>query len=82
MAEFEIKLEVPRETARAVRTALEDGPVQKQQLHAIYLDTGDEVLRRHQLVLRLRRNRTARIASNLKSSLERSTSDWPVSSRR
>ena len=55
MAEFEIKLEVPREAARAVRAALEDGPVQKQQLHAIYLDTDDEVLRRHQLVLRLRK---------------------------
>ena len=55
MAEFEIKLEVPREAARAVRAALEDGPVQKKQLHAIYLDTDDEVLRRHQLVLRLRK---------------------------
>ena len=55
MAEFEIKLEVPREAARAVRAALEDGSVQKQQLHAIYLDTDDEVLRRHQLVLRLRK---------------------------
>jgi len=55
MTEFEVKLEVPREATRAVRAALEDGSVRKQQLHAIYLDTDDEVLRRHQLVLRLRK---------------------------
>ena len=55
MAEFEIKLEVPRERAGALRAALEEGPVQTLQLHAIYLDTDDEVLRRHQLVLRLRK---------------------------
>ena len=57
MAEFEIKLEV-RPGGPSVRSAraLEDGPVQKQrQLHAIYFDTDDEVLRRHRLVLRLRK---------------------------
>ncbi|NPC54447.1 CYTH and CHAD domain-containing protein [Caenimonas soli] len=55
MAEFEIKLEVPRKRAPAVRAALKEGPVRTQQLRAIYLDTDDEVLRRHQLVLRLRK---------------------------
>ena len=55
MAEFEIKLEVPRESVLAVRAALDEGPVRALQLHAIYFDTEDEVLRRHQLVLRLRK---------------------------
>ena len=54
MAEFEIKLEVPREKAVAVRAAMKEGPVRTHQLHAIYLDTDDEQMRRHQLVLRLR----------------------------
>lgn len=55
MAEFEIKLEVPPDSAGAVRAELMDGPVQTQLLRAIYFDTGDEVLRRHRLVLRLRK---------------------------
>ena len=55
MTEFEVKLEVPPRSVKAVQSALRKGAVQTQQLRAIYFDTDDQVLRRHRLVLRLRK---------------------------
>jgi triphosphatase len=54
MTEFELKFQVPAESAAAVEAALRRGTVARTRLRARYFDTPDEALARAGLVLRLR----------------------------
>jgi triphosphatase len=54
MTEFELKFQVPAESAAAVEAALRRGTVERTRLRARYFDTPDEALARAGLVLRLR----------------------------
>jgi triphosphatase len=54
MTEFELKLQVPAESAAAVEAALRRATVTRTRLRARYFDTPDEALARAGLVLRLR----------------------------
>jgi inorganic triphosphatase YgiF len=54
MSEFELKFQVPADSAEAVEAALRRGTVRRTRLRARYFDTPDQALARAGLVLRLR----------------------------
>ncbi|MRD48134.1 CHAD domain-containing protein [Caenimonas koreensis DSM 17982] len=51
--EFELKLQVPPERSRDIAAALGSAP--RQRMRAVYFDSADELLARHHLALRLRK---------------------------
>lgn len=55
MDEIELKFEVPAAKKTALLTALRRGKVSEQRLQAIYFDTPDELLARHRMAVRLRK---------------------------
>ena len=55
MTEFELKLEIPPAHRKSVMAAMLEGKATRQRLQASYFDTPDEVLARHGIVVRLRK---------------------------
>jgi len=55
MPEQELKLHVPAQARRGVERQLQQRPVTRQRLHALYFDTSERELARARIALRLRR---------------------------